>query len=86
MRLHQVQEALKQKNITYDYTEEEGCGSIDFEYKGLRFHVWEYYDNTWGADTNVFAAGRSKDIEGDYEEIISREILTWQGNQPVMPV
>lgn len=30
-----------------------------------------------GAETNVFAAGRSEDVEGDYEEIISREILSW---------
>ena len=46
-------------------------------FRGLKFHVWEYEDNGWGAETNVFAAGRSEDVEGDYEEIISREILSW---------
>ena len=77
MRLQTVQEALKKKNIEYEYTEEDGCGSIDFLFRGLSFHVWEYCDRVWGAETNIFAAGRSRDIECDYEEVISREILSW---------
>lgn len=77
MRLQQVQDALKTKKITYDYTEEDGCGSIDFEFRGLRYHIWEYEDRQWGAETNVFAAGRSQDIEGDYETVISDEIRSW---------
>ena len=79
MRLEKVQEALKTKKIHYEYTEENGCGSIDFMFRGLRFHIWEYEDRVWGAETNVFEAGRSQDIEGDYEEIISGEILSWPG-------
>ena len=39
---------------------------------------------TWGAETNVFEAGRSQDIEGDYEEIISNEILSWPDMMPGM--
>lgn len=77
MRLQQVQDALKTKKITYEYTEEDGCGSIDFEFRGLRYHIWEYEDRQWGAETNVFAAGRSQDIEGDYETVISDEIRSW---------
>ena len=42
MRLIRVQNALKEKNITFQYTEEDGCGSLDFEFRGLRYHVWEY--------------------------------------------
>ena len=72
MRLEKVQEALNTKNIKYEYTEENGCGSLDFMFRGLRFHVWE------------FEAGRSQDIEGDYEEIISREILSWPDMMPGM--
>ena len=71
MRLEKVQEALKTKKIHYEYTEENGCGSIDFMFRGLRFHIWEYEDRVWGAETNVFEAGRSQDIEGDYEEIMA---------------
>ena len=62
MRLEKVQEALKTKKIHYEYTEENGCGSIDFMFRGLRFHIWEYEDRVWGAETNVFEAGRSQDI------------------------
>lgn len=79
-----VQEALNTKNIKYEYTEENGCGSLDFMFRGLRFHVWEYEDRVWGAETNVFEAGRSQDIEGDYEETISREILSWPDMMPGM--
>lgn len=77
MRLKIVQDALKEKNINFEYTEEDGCGSLDFLFRGLKFHVWEYQDGIWGAETNVFEAGRSEDIEGDYEEIIAREIRSW---------
>ena len=84
MRLEKVQEALKTKNIHYEYTEENGCGSLDFMFRGLRFHVWEYEDRVWGAETNVFEAGRSQDNEGDYEEIISKEILSWPDMMPGM--
>ena len=78
MRLIRVQNALKEKNITFQYTEEDGCGSLDFEFRGLRYHVWEYEENgTWGVETNVFEAGRSRDIEGDYEETLETEILSW---------
>ena len=84
IRLEKVQEALKTKNIHYEYTEENGCGSLDFMFRGLRFHVWEYEDRVWGAETNVFEAGRSQDIEGDYEEIISKEILSWPDMMPGM--
>ena len=77
MRLEQVQEALKTKNINYQYTEEDGCGSLDFMFRGLSFHVWEYEDGVRGAETNVFSAGRSREVEGDYEKTISEEILSW---------
>lgn len=77
MRLEIVQKALKKKNISYQYTEEDGCGSLDFMFRGLSFHVWEYYDSIWGAETNIYEAGRSQDIEDDYEQEIAREILSW---------
>ena len=47
MKLQMVQNALKQKNIKYEYTEEDDCGSLDFMFRGLRFHVWEYHDGVW---------------------------------------
>lgn len=77
MRLEKVRDALQQKKIQFSYTEEDGCGSLDFLFRGLTFHVWEYFDGGWGAETNVFHAGRSQDIDGDYEETIAREICSW---------
>ena len=41
MRLQKVQEALNTKKIPFEYTEEDGCGSIDWEHRGLMYHVWE---------------------------------------------
>lgn len=77
MRLERVQDALKKKNIAYKYTEEDGCGSVDFMFRGLSFHVWEYQDHVWGVETNVFEAGRSREVEGDYEAVVARTILSW---------
>ena len=77
MRLLRVQEALKQKGITYTYSEEDGCGSLDFLFRGLGFNNWEYHDGVWGVETNVFNVGRSQDLEGDYETVIVQEILSW---------
>ena len=71
MRLEKVQEALKTKKIHYEYTEENGCGSIDFMFRGLRFHIWEYEDRVWGAETNVFEAGSISGHERISPEIIS---------------
>ena len=32
MRLKKIQEALKTKNIIFTYTEEDNCGSLDFQF------------------------------------------------------
>ncbi len=77
MRLQRVREVLDKKRITYKYSEEDGCGSLDFLFRGLSFHVWEFCDNGWGAETNIFNVGRSQDLEGDYESEIAAEILSW---------
>ena len=44
MRLKKIQEALKTKNIIFTYTEEDNCGSLDFQFRGLRYHIWEFVD------------------------------------------
>lgn len=77
MRLQKIQKALKQKRITFSYIEEDGCGSIDFDFRGLRYHIWEFYDGVWGVETNVYLAGRSEDVTGDYDTEISQLILSW---------
>ena len=70
MRLEKIQKVLKEKNFPYTYTEEDGCGSIDFEYRGDQ--------DQWGAETNVRTVGRHEDILGDYEEEIIKLISGWK--------
>lgn len=80
MRMEKIQEALKKKNILFTYVEEDGCGSFDFQFRGLRYHIWEFHDEdegVWGVETNVKHAGRSEDLLGDYDTEISQLILSW---------
>ena len=42
MRLEKIQAYLKEKQWNYEYTEEDGLGSIDFEHRGLSYHIWEW--------------------------------------------
>ena len=77
MRLENVQKILREKRIPFEYTEEDGCGSIDFEYRGLSYHIWEYADGDsrpCGVETNLANVGRTEELEGDYEEKLE-EIL-----------
>lgn len=78
MRLEKIQDALTKKRIVFTYTEDEGRGSLDFQFRGLRYHIWEFEeDGIWGVETNVKHAGRSEDILGDYEKEISELVLGW---------
>ena len=45
MRMENIQKALEQKNILYKYTEEENLGSLDFQFRGLRYHIWEFCED-----------------------------------------
>lgn len=67
LRLTRVQEALTNQHITFTYTDVDGCGSLDFEYRGVNYHIWEFNEDGWGVETNVRHGGRDEDILGDYE-------------------
>lgn len=77
MRLERLQSTLREKNFPFTYTEEEGCGSVDFEYRGVSYHVWEFCDKEWGAETNVRNMGRHEDVYGDYEGKIIEIVKEW---------
>jgi len=77
MRLTRIRALLEERHISYDYNEEDGCGSIDFLFRGIPYHIWEYHDGAWGVQTNVFNSGRITDLEGDYEEQICRLLEGW---------
>ena len=78
MSLEKTKDALKKKNITYTVAEEDGCESLDFLFRGLSYHIWEFQDGEIrGAETNLYTAGRSEDLEGDYDTEMAKEILAW---------
>lgn len=77
MRLTKIQAYLTQRNWPYRYWEENGCGSIDFVYRGLSYHIWEYPPEEPGAQSNVRNAGRPEDFSGDYEGQILALLQTW---------
>ena len=84
MRLEKIQGYLKEKQWKYEYSEEDGLGSIDFEHRGLSYHIWEFEDGGYGAETNVRTMGRQEDITGDYEKEIIEILKTWQGGERKM--
>ena len=78
MRLEKIQAYLKEKQWNYEYTEEDGLGSIDFEHRGLSYHIWEFEENgERGAETNLYHGGRQQEVLGDYEEELIREMKRW---------
>ncbi|MCC8043932.1 MAG: hypothetical protein LIP12_00335 [Clostridiales bacterium] len=39
-RLARVRSFIEERDWNYNYAEEDGCGSIDFEYRGLAYHIY----------------------------------------------
>ena len=75
MRMAAIQQALKDKKIEFQYVEEDGLGSLDFEYRGLRYRIWEFCEEgTYGAESNIRHAGRSEDFIGDYDRELAEYI------------
>ena len=77
MRLEKLQSYIEEKGWKQEYTEEGGCGSLDFEHRGLSYHVWEVQEDGYGAESNVENVGRMKDYRGNYEEEILSIVKTW---------
>ena len=77
MRLSKIREYLNKKDIAHKYAEEDGCGSIDFLYKGLSYHIWEFPQEEQGAESNVRSAGKMDTYGSGYEEEILEILKTW---------
>lgn len=78
MRLKKIQEYLEHRGWEFQYTEEDGLGSVDFEHRGLNYHIWEFEDGEIrGAETNLRTSGRTEDVTGDYETEMIRIMETW---------
>ena len=78
MRLEKMQSFLNEKQWPFSYTEEDGVGSIDFAYRGVGYHVWEFLDGEYGAESNVRSGGKQEDFTGDYEQKIIDVINSWE--------
>ena len=77
MRLSRIQEYMTQRGMKYSYREEDDCGTIEFDHRGLHYHIWEYPAPERGAESNVLSAGRSIEYEGDYEDAILEILKSW---------
>ncbi len=78
MRLEKIRDYIQQKGWKHTYHEEDGLGSLDFEARGLRYHVWEFLDGEYGAESNVRLTSRQEDYFGDYEQQILDILNTWE--------
>lgn len=77
MRLKKLQDFLQEKGWKYQYIEENDCASLDFEHRGLTYHVWEFLEEEYGAESNVVNVGRMQDYSGAYEDEILSVLQTW---------
>lgn len=79
MRLQKLCDYMRSHGYAFQYHEEDDCGTIEFEHRGLHYHVWEYPAPERGAESNVLSAGRSVEYDGDYEETILAILKSWEG-------
>ncbi len=79
MKTEAIREELEKRKIKGSFVEEDGLVSIDFIWRGLSYHIWEYEedDGSRGCETNVFTTGKTVDLTGDYEETILQELRRW---------
>ncbi len=76
--LEHVLAMLKERGWNYKECEEDGCKSIDFEYRGVAYHIWEFYDEEWGVETNVRHGGGMEELTGDYETELLEIMKDWK--------
>lgn len=77
--LKRVQAYLRSIGHPYSYWEENDCGAIEFDHRGLHYHIWEYPEPECGAEANLESAGRSVEYTGDYETKLISILESWKG-------
>jgi len=75
--LNRVLALIQERGWTYSYTEEDGLGSIDFDYRGVPYHIWEFEDGERGVESNVRNGGRQEEFLGDYESELLEIMKDW---------
>lgn len=76
--LKRVLTFIKERGWEYTYSEEEGLGSIDFDYRGVPYHIWEFEDGERGVETNLRSGGRQEELSGDYETELLELMKDWR--------
>lgn len=76
-RLQKIRQFIEEKGWQYQYWEEDGLGSIDFDYRGVPCHIWEFEEDGYGVETNVRHGGRQEELRGDYEEELLEIMKNW---------
>lgn len=78
MPLEKLKNFLDLKGWAYQYVAEDGLGSIDFEYLGVGYHIWEFADEQRGAESNVKNIGKLEEFLGQYENDLIEIIEKWE--------
>ena len=47
-------------------------------YRGVAYHIWEFYDGEWGVETNVRHGGGMEELTGDYETELLEIMKDWK--------
>ncbi len=76
-RLERVLAMMEERGWTFRRCMEDDCESIDFEYRGVSYHIWEFHDEEWGVETNVRHGGGMEEITGDYEAELLEIMKDW---------
>ncbi|HIT68186.1 MAG TPA: kinase [Candidatus Merdisoma merdipullorum] len=76
--LKRIRAYLEKRGWEYEYHEEDGCGSIDFSYRGVPYHIWEFEEGERGVETNLQHGGRQEEVLGDYETKLIEMIESWK--------
>ena len=76
--LKRIRAYLEKRGWEYEYHEEDGCGSIDFSYRGVPYHIWEFEEGERGVETNLQHGGRQEEVLGDYERKLIEMIESWK--------
>lgn len=76
--LKRVLTFIQERGWEYTYSEEDGLGSIDFDYRGVPYHIWEFEDGERGVETNLRSGGRQEELSGDYETELLELMKDWR--------
>ena len=78
MSLDRIRGYLESRAMACQYRQEDGCDSLEFLHRGLRYYIWEYPPQEPGAVSNVRTAGRGEDFGPDYEAQILSILQSWE--------